>query len=457
MPGLLVPTPRLVRISMLAFAFLLPFLTWQQAAGCALLALLFDVFLLPRLELDLSQPWGGSRPATAGAEARLFLPGGSSTRVVLYPLSILALIVLYRHHMDVVVCVWAILALGDGMAGIAGEALGGPPLPHNPRKTWSGFGAFVLAGTTGVYTLLRWADPDRTSLQVLTISLLAAIVGAIVEAAPIELDDDISVPLVCGGFVFGASMVERSALDYNLPYLKLRIVLAVVANLLLAAIAVWLHLVSRSGAAAGFLLGVAVYMGYGYKSFLVLLSFFVLGSVATRLGYAKKAALGVAERRGGARSWREAVANLLAGAFFSVLVITTPHQRAFLLALVAVFAEAAGDTVSSEIGQWVAGGAYRITTLQPVPVGENGGISFAGTAAGFAASALIAILGYSLGLVTAGGMMIAFLAGLAGNLFDSVLGATIERRGLITNGIVNFAGTSLAGGLALAVYLQIGF
>ena len=37
------------------------------------------------------------------------------------------------------------------------------------------------------------------------------------------------------------------------------------------------------------------------------------------------------------------------------------------------------------------------------------------------------------------------------DLFDSLLGATIERRGLVTNGIVNFAGTSFAGGLALAL------
>ncbi len=46
---------------------------------------------------------------------------------------------------------------------------------------------------------------------------------------------------------------------------------------------------------------------------------------------------------------------------------------------------------------------------------------------------------------------------MAGNLLDSVLGATLERRGLVTNGIVNFAGTSFAGALALAIALRIGF
>jgi len=201
---------------------------------------------------------------------------------------------------------------------------------------------------------------------------------------------------------------------------------------------------------------VAVYLGYGWKSFSLLLAFFVLGSMATRLGYAKKAARGIAERRGGGRSWREALANTLAGAFFSILVITTHHEAAFLVALMATFAEAAGDTVSSEIGQWLSTRAYLVTTFEPVRAGENGGISLGGTAAGLAASALVAGLGYALGLSTRGGAALALAAGLAGNLLDSVLGATLERRGLVSNGIVNFAGTSFAGALALGLSLRAG-
>ena len=40
------PTGRLVRLAMLGFAFLLPFLSWGQAMGIALLALLFNAYLL---------------------------------------------------------------------------------------------------------------------------------------------------------------------------------------------------------------------------------------------------------------------------------------------------------------------------------------------------------------------------------------------------------------------------
>jgi uncharacterized protein (TIGR00297 family) len=156
---------------------------------------------------------------------------------------------------------------------------------------------------------------------------------------------------VAGGFMFCLYFVERSALDSNLPLLGRRLALAAVINLALALLALSLKMVNRSGAVCGFLLGVAVYLGYGYKSFLSMLAFLAIGSVATRISYARKAARGVAEKRRGARSWREAVANTLPGAFFSLLVITTHHEGAFVIALMAAFAEATGDTVSSEIGQ----------------------------------------------------------------------------------------------------------
>jgi uncharacterized protein (TIGR00297 family) len=289
----------------------------------------------------------------------------------------------------------------------------------------------------------------------LIVCAATATVGAVVEGLPIALDDNISVPLVCGGFMYCAMLIEWSALQSNLPYLGVRVLLAVGINAVFALAALALRMVNRSGALMGFLMGALIYMGYGYKTFLVLLSFFVIGSVATRLGYGRKAARGVAESRRGARSWREASANTLAAAFFSVLVITTHYEAAFLAAFVAAMAEAAGDTISSEIGQWLSGRAYMITTLKPVSAGQDGGISLVGTLAGMGASAAVVAVGYALGLCRPGTAVVAFIAAGAGNLFDSYLGATIERRGLVGNAVVNFAGTSFAGGLALGLLLTL--
>lgn len=445
---------------MLIFAFLLPYLTWQQAAGCAVLALLFNVIVLPRFGADLrknssrSSEFGILNPESPPSD---YWRDGSMTGILIYPLSVMALVLFYRHDLHIAGATWAVMALGDGMAGLVGIALYGPALPWNREKTYAGFLAFVVAATAGAYVLTRWIAPSIEADVALRICVATALVGAIVESLPIRLDDNATVPLVCGAFMFCLYFMERSALDSNLPFLGRRVLLAAGINLLLALLAYGLKMVNKSGAISGFLLGVAVYLGWGYKSFLLMFAFFVMGSIATRIGYERKVARGIAEKRGGARSWREAVANCLAGAFFSVLVITTHHEGAFLIALIAAFAEAGGDTVSSEIGQWLSGRAYLITTLQSVPAGENGGISLGGTAAGVVASALMATLAFNLGLCGRAGLLIALSAGIAGNLFDSVLGATIERRGLVNNGMVNFAGTSFAGMLALAIALHLGF
>jgi uncharacterized protein (TIGR00297 family) len=446
----------------LLFAFLFPVLTWEQAAACAILLLLFNTLILPWLDVDVSKHPSDAEGAGAAVTAGHTCPAptiNARTGIVLYPISVLALIALYRNHLHIAAAAWAIMALGDGMATVIGQAVGGSALPWNRQKTWSGFLSFAVAGTVGAYLLTRWIAPEIPPHRTLLVCAAASLIGGVLESIPIPLDDNLTVPLVVGAFMFCAFLVERSALDSNLPYLGRRIFLAIAVNLAFAFLALGMKAATRSGAVCGFVLGTAIYLGYGYKSFLLLFAFVLLGSVATRLGYSRKANRGVAERRGGARSWREALANLLAASFFAILVITTHHEAAFLIALVAALAEATGDTVSSEIGQWASPRAYLITTFQPVPAGEDGGISLGGTAAGFAASAVILGLGLELGLCGPyrfAGPAIALGAAFAGNLFDSFLGATIQRRGLVTNGIVNFAGTSAAGALALGLALRLG-
>src|SRR5579863_10323939 len=111
MPPSLFPPRKIAHISMLMFAFLFPFLNFTQSLGCALLALLLTTFILPQLDVDLRKSSGeAARP-------------GSRNRILAYPLSVLTLVILYRHQPYIVAGVWAILALGDGMASVAGQAL----------------------------------------------------------------------------------------------------------------------------------------------------------------------------------------------------------------------------------------------------------------------------------------------------------------------------------------------
>ena len=348
-------TRKIVHMSMLIFAFLLPYLTWTQAAGCGLLALLFNVVVLPRLGVDL-------RKSPAGA------PGPDVwTGIVIYPISVLALILLYRHDLHIVGATWAIMALGDGMASVAGGALRGPALPWNREKTWSGFLGFIVAGTAGAYLLTRWCDVlgPRRRARYRPENLRGHGAGGRDRRVRPDSPGRQRLGSAGGGRLHVLPVPRRAQRAGQQPALPRPAHRAGRGHQFGAGgVALGLKMVNRSGAVCGFLLGVAVYLGWGYKSFLVMFAFFLIGSVATRFGYARKAARGVAERRGGARSWREALANSLAGAFFSLLVITTHHEGAFLMASIAAFAEATGDTLSSEIGQCISNRAYLITTLQ---------------------------------------------------------------------------------------------
>ena len=316
----------------LLFAFLFPYFTWKQAAGCALLLLLFNTLILPWLDVGVSEETAlspGERVASVASRVRGFLlrlaalalprpasdpsPGprrpvkapvaghplplgegensissrspGDRARagIVLYPISVLALIVLYRNHLHIAAAAWAIMALGDGMATVVGKALRGSALPWNRQKTWPGFISFAVAGTVGAYLLTRWIAPEIPPDKTLTVCAAASLLGAVVESIPIPLDDNLTVPLVVGAFMFCAFLVERSALNSNLPYLGRRIFLAIAVNLAFALLACALKAASRSGAVCGFFLGTAIYLGYGYKSFLLLFAFVLLGSVARRL------------------------------------------------------------------------------------------------------------------------------------------------------------------------------
>jgi uncharacterized protein (TIGR00297 family) len=195
----------------------------------------------------------------------------------------------------------------------------------------------------------------------------------------------------------------------------------------------------------------------GMVSVLVVL---LLTSLATRFGRRPKERLGTAEKRHG-RGAAQVAANLGMAALLmdpsvqSALIDTrllAQRTSASRLALgLAALAEAAADTVSSEIGQVLGGQPRMITTLRRVEPGTDGGITLAGTAAGILAAAIVASAGCWALHGDLGMFAVAWAGGIFGLFFDSLLGATLERAGWLNNDGVNFLSTASAAGFALAV------
>ncbi len=124
-----------------------------------------------------------------------------------------------------------------------------------------------------------------------------------------------------------------------------------------------------------------------------------------------------------------------------------------LVAAMAALAEAAADTVSSELGQATARGAYLITDFRDVPIGTNGAISVEGTLSGCVAACIVAAVSAVLGLVAWQWTPLIALAGVGGMLLDSVMGATWENANKMGNDSVNFVSTVFAADVALIALL----
>ncbi len=233
---------------------------------------------------------------------------------------------------------------------------------------------------------------------------------------------------------------------------------------------VWLlRAATPLAAVTGFILTACMYLGtvdqpngsWRHTALLPGLALFVVAFAATRFRRGQKEKSGLAESRRGRRA-SQVAANMGAAAI-SALALPPPLWFAFrsrgytitapilLAPLVAALAEAAADTVSSEVGQAIGGDPLLITSLRRVSPGTDGAVSFAGTAAGFLAAAVIVLVAIPTLRLDPRQAVVAWIAGVLGFLADTLIGATLERRGWLNNDAVNFFSTAIAAGLAFAV------
>jgi uncharacterized protein (TIGR00297 family) len=424
-------------------AFSLRFLGPLWGAVLAAAALCMNLFLLPRI---------GGRRMWREAEHT----AGSSLGIVLYPLAVLLLILVFFRRLEVAAAAWGILAFGDGMASVAGMTLGRRKLPWNPKKSWAGSLAYVFFGGFAAATLLvwtaRWTPGDYSWPFAFAAGFAAALVAAALESLPQGLDDNIGVPLVSGLFLLGLVLTQ----GHWGPFLEtgglaFRLLMAVIVNAALAGAAYAAKTINPSGVAAGFLVGFAIYAFLDWRGYLLLLTFFVIGSACTKFGYKSKAAAKIAQEGGGRRGARHALANAGVATACALFAALTDHPVLFGMAFAGAFATAAADTASSEIGQVIGRRTFLQTNIRPVPRGTEGAVSVEGTLAGILASAVIGGLGALVGLYPWIAVLPIVLAAFVGTTFESLVGAALEKRQLLDNEALNFLNT-LVGALVAVIF-----
>jgi uncharacterized protein (TIGR00297 family) len=242
---------------------------------------------------------------------------------------------------------------------------------------------------------------------------------------------------------------------------------------ILCILAYWQRVFDRQGSVLAFLIGAVIGI-FGGILWLILLIFFLLTSFgATKYKYSLKKERGVSEGKRGERRAKNVLANGLAPAYIALISYEgfhfIEHKWMAEVAFVAAISVAAADTVASELGVF-SDRTYLITDIRKrVKPGTSGGISLYGQFWALIAATYTAFFGfvmlflipniiqipseiYTLYIPPMSNSLIMIaipiFVGFIGCQIDSVLGATLEHRKLISNNGVNLVATSLGGLIA---------
>ena len=183
---------------------------------------------------------------------------------------------------------------------------------------------------------------------------------------------------------------------------------------------------NKSGALAAAFTGTVIFGIGGWAWAILLLTFFVTSSALSRAFKKRKQGLDEKFSKGHERDAGQVFGNGGIATLFAALHFFFPAEIWPWLGFAAALAAVNADTWATELGVLSPLPPRMITNLKKVvEKGTSGGISLIGTLASLTGSALIAALASLLTGSWSLFLLITF-SGLAGALFDSFLGGTVQ-------------------------------
>lgn len=411
---------------------------WTAATAAVGCVLLFNLFVLPRLGGDRFRRSGETHPWIWGA--------------VSFPLSILALLLLLPHRLEIVAAVWALIAAGDSAAGVLGSSVGaGALLPWNPAKSWAGSVAFFVAGGGAATAAAWWISGGAIEpFVVVAVCGGAALLAAMAESAP-GLGDDNLVSTFVAAFALWIGLEAFSAPFLPVESTPAQIGLIVALHASLAWLLYRLGAVDGKASFVGGVFGAIVLGSLGWRGWLPLVTMIGIALVATRVGLTAKVERGTAERRRGRRSAGQIAAKGGWAAVLACLAALQPGHMMWPVLFAGALSAAAADTLATELGSLGKGGAFVLWRLRRGAAGTPGAISLLGTAAAILGAGVVAVV-CSLTLLSPVAAAAVALAGFLATLLESLFAPPLEAVGLSTHELSNLlltmTGAALAGLLA---------
>jgi uncharacterized protein (TIGR00297 family) len=309
--------------------------------------------------------------------------------------------------------------------------------------------AFAAVGTVGGVAAIAAAGVLGASTPSPPLSVFVAASGALLGAlirSALYVRDDSLVVISAGLLVWLLLVLEAGTPGPTFE----RVAAGLAVTVALGYVAYALGTASITGMLTGVLLAFfAVVLG-GLGWFVLLVTFFGLGGLASKYRYEEKLDRGIAQANRGARGSGNVLANSLVALFAVVAYAAGRHigmgASVFRFAFAGAVAAALADTFSSEFGG-LFDDPRLITTFETVAPGTDGGVTLQGAAAGLVGAALIAGLGGIFFGFASPAVALVAATGVVGMTVDSILGATMEGTRL-TNQSVNLLATLSAGLLA---------
>ncbi len=181
---------------------------------------------------------------------------------------------------------------------------------------------------------------------------------------------------------------------------------------------------TRSGAIAAFAVGaIALNTTWGWGAYLI--GWFLLASVLSRIGRARKAArVGRIVVKGEQRDAWQVLANGGVFAIAALLAHAFPAQSsACAVAATAALAAAGADTWATEIGTLIGGTPWSLRLRTTVPAGTSGAVSWAGTIGSIAGAITLAMIGAASHMIGRAEVPAVVFGAIVGVWTDTALGA----------------------------------
>ena len=322
---------------------------------------------------------------------------------VLYPLAVVInTLLLFDHSRTLLLATLAPMFFGDALASLVGRRW---PLRRfaSLRKSLAGALAMYL-----VSLVFFWALTPAGPVA----ALLLALIPTLLELSFTGGLDNLAVPL--GNLVF------LSLVPAKVPLTSFAIALLVAG--VVAYLALRARALTPDGALVTLVLGTLILAAGGVQWLVPILVFFITSSALTKIFRAKATV-----KPGESRDGFQVLANGGLAALFVTLQAFGVGGIDWFVPYLAALAVVNSDTWSTEIGSTSRSDPRSILFFKKVPKGSSGAVSWIGSLGGVLGSLAVALTALFFGY-TWNTVLLAWGAGMIGNLVDSLLGATVEVR-----------------------------